>query len=76
MGARSSGVIVVADESSASRALLVPVSGAVPRTLALPAGADQVRVHPDGKQVVFSVGKPAFELWALENFLPAKGVTR
>jgi len=26
-------------------------------------------VHPDGRQVVFSAGEPAAEVWVLENLL-------
>ena len=63
------GIIVVADENSTSRVLLVPVDGTQPRTLALPKGADNIRLHPDGTQIAFTIGQVATEVWALENFL-------
>jgi Tol biopolymer transport system component len=28
------------------------------------------RIHPDGRQIAFSLGQGKVELWALENFLP------
>ena len=28
-----------------------------------------VSVHPDGRQVVFSAGEPAYEVWVLENIM-------
>ena len=28
-----------------------------------------LRIHPDGKQVVFEAGRRIFEVWAMENFL-------
>ena len=28
-------------------------------------------IHPDGKQIVFTIGGGKKELWVLENFLPA-----
>lgn len=30
-----------------------------------------LRVHPDGRQVAYSAGEAAFELWTLENVLPS-----
>jgi hypothetical protein len=35
-----------------------------------------IRIHPDGRRVAFAARKPRefkpYEVWALENFLPAK----
>ena len=69
--ADQTGVIVVAVENGDSRVLLVPVAGTPPRTLALPKGASGIRLHPDGRQIAFTVGQMATELWALEKFLPS-----
>jgi Tol biopolymer transport system component len=31
----------------------------------------ELRVHPDGKTIVFGAGLNTFEIWVMENFLPA-----
>jgi Tol biopolymer transport system component len=31
----------------------------------------ELRIHPDGKRVAFTAGAQRFELWVMENFLPA-----
>lgn len=51
----------------------VPLSGGEPRKLNLNLGyyPSPIRVHPDGRQVAYSSGSDAWEVWALENFLPA-----
>jgi Tol biopolymer transport system component len=28
-------------------------------------------IHPDGRQIAYTTGNHSFEIWALENFLPA-----
>ena len=35
-------------------------------------GPNEIRVHPDGRQIAFGAGKPPgkAELWVMENFLP------
>ena len=33
-------------------------------------GVRELRVHPRGKRVAFTVGWPHLELWVIENFLP------
>lgn len=35
-------------------------------------GAQDLRLHPDGRQIAFWTGQAKLELWALENFLPEK----
>jgi hypothetical protein len=30
-----------------------------------------LRIHPDGRRVAFAAGWPAWEVWVMENFLPA-----
>jgi Tol biopolymer transport system component len=59
----------VAIDGTAPQKLRWPVSGLGP-----PFSSDQqLHLHPDGKRVAFAATEPAkpFEVWALENFLPA-----
>jgi len=52
----------------------VPLSGGEPRKLNLNLGLGNdgpLRVHPDGRQVAYSSGNDAWEVWVMENFLPA-----
>jgi Tol biopolymer transport system component len=35
--------------------------------------ANTIRVHPDGKRVAFTTGRPRSEVWTLTNFLTASG---
>jgi hypothetical protein len=38
-----------------------------------PTAADAaLRIHPDGRQVVYGTGTNAVKIWALENFLPVQ----
>lgn len=32
---------------------------------------DWLRIHSDGHQAAFTAGKRNFEVWVMENFLPA-----
>ena len=43
--------------------------------LAMP-GLRDVRFHPDGKQIIFSAGQWAGEVWVMENFLPVLKASR
>ncbi len=55
----------------------VPLSGGEPRKLNLNLGnASPLRVHPDGRQVAYSSGNDVWEVWVLENFLPAAKSTK
>ena len=33
-------------------------------------GFSEMRLHPDGKQVAFSMQDLKYEIWRVENFLP------
>ncbi|MFC2156621.1 tetratricopeptide repeat protein [Acidobacteriota bacterium] len=33
-------------------------------------GFQELRIHPDGKRIVFTSDDPGYEIWAMENFLP------
>jgi Tol biopolymer transport system component len=51
---------------------LVPVDGGPHQTLDLPGYSwGRIRVHPDGRRIAYHAGQLKFEVWALENFLPA-----
>ena len=50
---------------------LVPITGDRPRKLDIDVEDSQVSLSPDGHHIAFLSGKRAFEVWALENFLPA-----
>ena len=49
----------------------IATGGGEPESLGLKAegGIRQVRVHPDGRRIVFTSGQPVRELLAAENFL-------
>ena len=51
------------------------VDGREPRLLQTSLGPGPVSVHPNGRKIAYWSGhmKPTFELWVLENFLPAGG---
>lgn len=50
----------------------IPVTGGEPQRLkiAMP-NLLSVRIHPDGRHIVFTAGAPKPEIWAMENLLPA-----
>src|SRR5215204_3991435 len=55
-----------------SRFWVIPVSGDKPIRLQLDVrNSNAIRIHPDGRQVAFNTGTRAWEVWRLENFLPA-----
>ena len=49
-------------------------AGGEPESLGLKVegGIREVRVHPDGRRIVFTSGLDVTELWAAENFLAGK----
>jgi len=50
----------------------IPVEGGQARRLGLSmANLRQVRMAPDGKRIAFTAGANTFEVWVMENFLPA-----
>jgi Tol biopolymer transport system component len=82
---RSIFVSSIKDKSTGHREVWrVPIDGTEPHKLVLsvdflgaPATSDQqFQAHPDGKRVAFAATAPAkpWEVWALENFLPAAAV--
>ena len=69
-------VVPIRTTNGAFQPLLVPVFGGTPRTIDLEIGQLGLKVHPDGRQVAFTVGRAMFELWTLENFLPRSSAKR
>ncbi len=56
----------------------VPATGGEPQKLDLPAlkNLENVRIHPDGRRIVFVAGEPKGEVWVMENFLPEEDETQ
>ena len=54
----------------------VPLAGGEPIKLNVNLGDYRVSVHPDGRQVAYSTGENRYEVWVLENFLPAASVKK
>ncbi|MBI3680365.1 MAG: PD40 domain-containing protein [Acidobacteria bacterium] len=51
----------------------IPAAGGEPEKLPLTMTAlRELRPHPDGKRIVFTAGAAKAEVWAMENFLPAR----
>lgn len=49
----------------------VPAAGGDPQRLGTDReGVQYVRLHPNGRQLAFTAGVPAAELWMMEDFLP------
>jgi Tol biopolymer transport system component len=69
-------VLVPVREKGMYQGLLVPVSGAPPQRLAFEIGQFSAAFHPDGRQIAFTTGRVAAELWVLENFLPPTRAAR
>lgn len=75
-------LIVVRTASSRLGVWLVPIDGSTPRKLDLDYSSwiegaqgsldEGFRLSPDGRQIVFAMGKNSSEVWALENILPAR----
>jgi Tol biopolymer transport system component len=52
----------------------IPADGGEPQKLGQLVGGSQVwnlRVHPDGQRIAFTVSSNKGEVWVMENFLPA-----
>jgi Tol biopolymer transport system component len=68
------GVLATRTVSGKREVWLVPTEGGQARKLAFDLGDTgwswPIRVHPDGRQIVYIGGGAKKEVWALENFLP------
>lgn len=51
--------------------VVMPVGGGPHVRVPLETAGPFFSVHPDGRRIAFSAGDPTFEVWSLENFLPA-----
>jgi Tol biopolymer transport system component/beta-lactamase regulating signal transducer with metallopeptidase domain len=55
----------------------VPAPGGEPQRLKVAMeNMRHVRVHPNGRQIAFTAGRPTAEVWVMENFLPASQTAR
>ena len=58
-------------DSGKARLWVVPLlTGAAYDTGIAGASLREVRVHPDGVRIAYTVGNPTWELWTMNNFLP------
>ena len=58
-------------DSGKARLWVVPLlTGAAYDTGIAGASLREVRVHPDGVRIAYTVGDPTWELWTMNNFLP------
>jgi Tol biopolymer transport system component len=53
----------------------IPVEGGTPVKYGAEWTPGPFSIRSDGRQVAFMTGQPKFEIWALENFLPAQAGT-
>jgi Tol biopolymer transport system component len=49
----------------------VGLDGEGPRKLGLSVPGGGIRLHPDGRKIAFATGRSRYDLWVMENFLPA-----
>jgi Tol biopolymer transport system component len=64
-------VVFETSEKGERKHWIAPTGGGTPIRLELHAHHGAMRIHPDGRQVTFHTGTRKFEVWTLENFLPA-----
>ena len=61
--------------SSKTELWQIPLQGGEPRKLELVAeNMHDLSVHPDGRHIAFTAGKPKSEIWVMENFLPKEKI--
>ncbi len=65
------GLCIKSQEDNATELWRFSIDGSPPQRLLVMDGMTEIRVHPDGRRIAFSVGKGVSELWVTENFLPA-----
>jgi Tol biopolymer transport system component len=49
----------------------VDSAGGEPKKINIGMELREMRLHPDGRRIVFTSGKNSKEVWVMENFLPA-----
>jgi hypothetical protein len=70
---------IIAREGPNDEYWMVPISGDKPTKLNWSLGLrgdGWAKLHPDGNQIVWTVGQAGAEIWALENFLPKQTASR
>jgi Tol biopolymer transport system component len=77
----SRAVLVLRRPADKAELWLVPVAEGEPRKLDIdasdwPEPRPGFRLHPDGRRIAFMAGKSIPEVWALENFLPDRSVSK
>ena len=79
----SRAILVMKTNGLGKELWLVPVADGAPRKLDIDVDNWRVsnqsggfKLRPDGRQIAFVAGEEKWELWALENFLPAQTAKR
>lgn len=54
----------------------IPSAGGEPKKIDLGMELREIRLHPDGRRIVFTSGKTSNEIWVMENFLPGLKAAR
>jgi len=54
----------------------IPSAGGEPKKINIGMELREMRLHPDGRRIVFTSGKNSNEIWAMENFLPPLKVAK
>lgn len=66
-------IIFVKSEKQNCELWKIPVEGGEPQKVDLTMERmRRLRIHPDGRRIVFIAGKSINEIWVMENFLPEK----
>jgi len=64
------GLCIKSQEGRASELWRFSIDGSPPHRVLVLDGMTEVRIHPDGRRIAFSVAKGVTELWMMANFLP------
>jgi Tol biopolymer transport system component len=67
----------IAGDTSKPSLWTVAAAGGTPQKLAIDDfnGGIYMRVHPDGRHIIYETGTLTHEIWTLENFLPSRVTT-
>lgn len=65
-------IVFMKNDGERNRHWIIPSTGGTPVMLELETITQSaLRIHPDGRRAAFNAGSTAWEVWVLENFLPA-----
>jgi Tol biopolymer transport system component len=66
-------IVFAANDNERTALWTIAAGGGTPQKLDLEGynSGPHVRVHPDGRHIVYETGRLAHEIWTLENFLPS-----